>query len=39
MGSTGLFNFGEASTKVSNPPSTKKKGGKFSALLLEISYA
>jgi hypothetical protein len=33
------FNFGEASTKVSNPRTTKKKGGKFSALLLEISYA
>jgi hypothetical protein len=24
------FNFGEASTKVSNPRTTKKKGGKFS---------
>jgi len=39
MGSTSLFSFGEASTKVSNPRTTKKKGGKFSALLLEISYA
>jgi hypothetical protein len=39
MGSTGLFNFGEASTKVSNVRTTKKKGGKFPALLLEISYA
>jgi hypothetical protein len=33
------FNFGEASTKVSNPRTTKKKGGKIYALLLEINYA
>jgi hypothetical protein len=33
------FNFGVASTKVSNRRATKKKGGKFSALLVEISYA
>jgi hypothetical protein len=39
MGSTGLFNFGEASTKVINPPSTKKKGGKFSRPSSRISKA